>query len=155
MSICPAALLLRMRDREQRFVLCGRHDLRMIFNAHRPALLGFDRMRRGPFLQVEGTFGMRRAMLKGEDDLSGGYWFESSRRSKTPAQRGNAAKLSRSAPTFTPTIRWNPWERAEHFRHLSASTSRRSRAEHRSVTQLRARAEDPGHGQLTAVHDPM
>ena len=44
-------------------------------------------MCRGLFLQVEGAFGMRRAMLRGEDDLSGGYWFESSRRSKPQVSR--------------------------------------------------------------------
>jgi hypothetical protein len=59
----------------------------MTFNAYCPDLLGFGRMRWGLFLQVEGGIGIRRAMPKGEDDLSGGYWFESSRRSKTPGQR--------------------------------------------------------------------
>ena len=53
----------------------------MIFNAYHCALLGVDGMRRRLFLQVEGTFHRHRTMVGSELDLSGGYWFESSRRS--------------------------------------------------------------------------
>jgi hypothetical protein len=38
------------------------------------------------FLQVEGTFRRRSAPLDSEVDLSGGCWFESSRRSKSAGQ---------------------------------------------------------------------
>ena len=77
------ALWLRPADPEllQGTVLCGRQDLHMIFNAYHCALLGVDGMRRRLFLQMEGNFHRHRTMVGSELDLSGGYWFESSRRS--------------------------------------------------------------------------
>jgi hypothetical protein len=65
----------------------------MIFNAYHCALLGVDGMRRRLFLQVEGTFHRHRTMVGSELDLSGGYWFESSRRSKTPGHGAGLAGL--------------------------------------------------------------
>ena len=68
-------------------VLCGRHDFCTIFSAHHCTLLGVDGMRRRLFPQVEGALDRHRAIAGSELDLSGGYWFESSRRGKTPGQR--------------------------------------------------------------------
>ena len=75
----------------------------MIFIVRRRAALRLDETARSLFLQLEGTAGSRRALLDNELDLSGGYWFESSRRSKDRV-RALAVRRSKIDSWFIPEI---------------------------------------------------